>query len=295
MSSMAVELSRVPGRKNLVWVTDGVPIELGPNRSDTGDFVDFTPLLRQMSESLDRSGVAIYPVRQVMLGSPDNVNGANHSGIGSIDTLDQFAELTGGRPDAGKDIGAALRQALVDMRTNYQIGYYPPVKNWDNKFHKLRVTTTRKGVKLQAKGAYYAWQEPAGARAEQAFNTAMQTEYDAAEIGIRGHLSPRSGGNAVHLDARIDARDIVLVQQGDRYSGQLRLALVGYVTGGQPQGGPTVPLDLHYTAAERDQALRDGIPFSQGITFPGPVNALRLMVFDRGSNTIGALTLPVSK
>ncbi len=47
LESLAAELSRVPGRKNLVWITDGVPIELGPQRSDTGDFVDFTPLLRR--------------------------------------------------------------------------------------------------------------------------------------------------------------------------------------------------------------------------------------------------------
>jgi len=190
MSTMAVELARVSGGKNLIWVTDGVPIELGPNRSDTGDFVDYTPLLRQMSEALDRSGVAIYPVRQVMLGSPGNVNGSNRRGIESIDTLSPFAELTGGCPDAGKDIGAALRLALSDMRTSYQIGY-APANLWDNKFHKLRVTTTRKKVKLQAKAGYYAWQESDGARAEQAFNTAMQTEFDAAEIGIRGRLSPR--------------------------------------------------------------------------------------------------------
>ena len=54
LNAVALELSRVPGRKSLVWLTDGVPIELGPNRSDTGDFVDFTPLLRQMSEAFDR-------------------------------------------------------------------------------------------------------------------------------------------------------------------------------------------------------------------------------------------------
>ncbi|MGO9255434.1 MAG: VWA domain-containing protein [Bryobacteraceae bacterium] len=43
LNAVAVELSRVPGRKSLVWLTDSVPIELGPNRSDTGDWVDFTP------------------------------------------------------------------------------------------------------------------------------------------------------------------------------------------------------------------------------------------------------------
>ena len=205
LSAIAAELSRVPGHKNIVWITDGVPIELGPNRSDTGDFVDFTPLLRQMSDEFDRSGVAIYPVRQIMLGTPTHIddgpapapaNGA--AGMGSMDTLDQFAELTGGRPDAGKDIGAAVRQAINDARTSYQIGYYPPETNWDDKYHKLRVTCTRKGVRIQAKTGYYAWREGPGAKAEEAIESTIPTTFDAAEIGLRATLSsdPKGGGTS---------------------------------------------------------------------------------------------------
>ena len=93
--------------------------------------------------------------------------------MGSIDTLDQFAEMTGGRPDDGKDIGAAVRQAINDARTSYQIGYYPPEKNWDDKYHKLRVTCTRKGVRIQAKTGYYAWREGPGARAEEAITRGL--------------------------------------------------------------------------------------------------------------------------
>jgi hypothetical protein len=65
----------VPGHKSIVWLTDGIPIELGPRRSDIGDWVDFTPLLLQLSEAFDRSSVAIHPVRQVMFGSPEKVDG----------------------------------------------------------------------------------------------------------------------------------------------------------------------------------------------------------------------------
>ena len=197
LSAIAAELSRVPGHKNIVWVTDGVPIELGPNRSDTGDFVDFTPLLRQMSDEFDRSGVAIYPVRQIMLGTPTHIddgpapapaNGA--AGLGSLDTLEQFAEMTGGRPDAGKDIGAAVRQAIADARTSYQVGYYPPEKNWDDKYHKLRVTCTRKGVRIQAKTGYYAWREGPGAKADEAIESTVPTTFDAAEIGLAPPCHP---------------------------------------------------------------------------------------------------------
>lgn len=314
LDAIAVELSRVPGRKNIVWITDGVPIALGPMRSDTGEVVDFTPLLRRMSEEFDRSGVAIYPVRQVMLGSPNNVDlddapattggltaggraGASTStrtGMGSIDTLDQFAGMTGGRPDAGKDIGAALRQAITDTRTSYQIGYYPSEKNWDDKFHKLRVTCTRKGVRIQAKTGYYAWRENPGARAEDAVDSAMRTTFDAAEIGLRASLSPNpNGGRTMRLDAHIDAQDVALVHTGQFYDGQLRLAVAGFVPGEQPRRGPLIPVDLHLSVQERGRAVQQGISFIQNVTLGEGVNTVRLVVFDRGSNAIGSVTMPV--
>ena len=248
LNAAAVQLSSVPGRKSIVWLSDGVPIELGPNRSDTGDVVDFTPLLRQMSEGFDRAKVAIYPVRQVMLGSPDAMGGPGTTGMGSLDTLNQFAEMTGGRPDAGKDVGVAVRQATTDMRTSYQIGYYPPAGNWDDKFHKLRIACTRKGVRIQAKSGYYAWAEPRGVRSEQAIQTLVATTFDGAEIGIRASVSQDPATHKVHLDAHISAHDVVLVHEGIDYSGQLRLAAVGYAEGFEPRLSPVIPLDLHLSA-----------------------------------------------
>jgi len=293
LNSIALQLSMFPGRKNVVWVTDGVPIALGPRRSDTGDFVDFTPLLRQLSEVFDRSGAAIYPVQQIMLGSPDALNGG--TGVDSRATLDELAGLTGGRPNSGKDIGAAVRQAVTDLRSSYQLGYYAQPRNWDGKFHKLRITCTRKGVRIQARSGYYALQEPAGARAQRAIEAAASTGFDAAEIGIRGSVTPDpQNGWQVRVTGRIDANDVVLAQDGDRYSGQLRVALIGYQPDGRIANSAMVPIDLHYSAAERDQAYKEGIAFAQDVSLEKDVNKLRLVVFDRGSNTVGSLTIPIS-
>lgn len=296
LNAIAVQLSRVPGRKSLVWITDGVPIALGPNRSDTGEPVDFTPLLRQMSEGFDRSGVAIYPVRMVMIGSADSMGGPGTTGAGSLDTLDQFAGMTGGRPDAGKDIGGAVRQAISDMGTSYQVGYTPAEKNWDNKFHKLRVTSTRKGIRIQSKTGYFAWKEAPGARSEQAIDTAISTSFDAAEIGLRAKLSvDREHGNLARIEAHIDAQDVALVRDGEQYRGELRLALAAYTQGARPEGGRTIPLELHYSAAEREKAIEEGIPFAQNLKLGEGTRAVRLIVYDRGLNTVGSITVPVAQ
>lgn len=304
LDALAVQLSMFPGRKNIVWISDGVPIALGPMRSDTGEFVDFTPLLRQLSEAFDRSGVAIYPVRELMLGRQDNIGatsggtgatGGAGTGIQSLETLDTFAGLTGGRPDAGKDIGAAVKQAMSDLRLSYQIGYYATPQSRDSKFHKLRIVCKRKGVHIQSKTGYYAWPYPPGAEAKQAINAAISTAFDAAEIGLRCSLSPDPKDvRAVRLEARIDAKDVILVQQGDQYIGQLRLAVAGYLADGQTEASTVMPLDLHYNAQERDKALRDGIAFSNNMLLGEQMNKVRLIVFDRGSNAVGSLTIPVN-
>jgi hypothetical protein len=304
LDALGWQLSRVAGRKNVVWVTDGVPIELGPGRSDTGDFVDFTPELRRLSEALVRSGMALYPVRQVMFGSGDSIGetsggagatGGAGTGMQSLATLNELAGVTGGRPSVDKDTGAALKQAMSDVNVSYQIGYYPPESNWDGKFHKLRVTCKRKGVRVQAKTGYYAWVGTPGAGSEQAIRSVAGTEFDAAEIGLRGTLSadPKDK-RAAHWSVRIDARDIALAQQGDHYDAQLRLALVGYFADGRIESSQIIPLDLHYSAEERERVLKEGIGFSRNLTITDQLSKMRLIVYDRGSNAVGSLTIPLN-
>jgi hypothetical protein len=301
----------------VVWVTDGVPIALGPVRSDTGEFVDFTPELRKLSEALVRSGIALYPVRQLLLGTPDRIGDASGgaamsntpgpagnrveatdttgAGMQSLRTLDTLAEMTGGRPSAGKDTCAALKQARSDDRVSYQIGYYPSESNWDGKYHKLKVTCKRKGVRIQAKTGYFAWVDKPGTGSEQAIHSVASTEFDAAEIGLLGSLSAnQKDRHALDLTARIDARDIALTQEGDRYNGQLRLALVGYLADGRIESTKIIPLDLHYTVEERDKVLKEGIRWSGNLPVPEQLRKVRLIVYDRGSNAIGSLTMPTN-
>ena len=304
LGALGEELSAIPGRKIIVWVTDGVPVALGENRSDTGFPIDFTPLIRQLSQVLERSNIALYPVRQIMLGRGDNIGadsggdgatGGADTGIQSIATLNLFADLTGGRRTTDKDIAGAVQQAKRDLQFSYQIGYYVPAANWNNKFHKLRVTSKRKGLHIQAKAGYYAWKTEAGRRTEQAFTAIASAPYDAEEIGLRATVSPDSqdpDARLVHL--RIAARDIALAEQGDAYTGQLRIMYAGYLPNGLVASSTVLPLDIHYSAAEREKAFQDGISFTEKLAARQGESRFRIMVFDRGSNAVGSITIPAA-
>lgn len=301
LDNLADQLSRIPGRKNIVWITDGVPIELGPIRSDTGDFVDFTPLIRSLSEGLERSGVAIYPVRQVLIGTSDRIGNLSDSGqtggagtgMESEATLDEFAGMTGGRPPTTKQVAETIKQAMNDLRTSYRMGYYPAETDWNDKFHKLRVTCRRKGVRIQAQTGYYAWREKPGTRTEEAIRMAATTKFDAAEIGLRASVStdPKDG-RVSHFDLRVDAHDVALAREGDDYVGQLRLTVIHYLKNGGVESEPIEALDLRYNSQQRDKALKDGIKLAQNLPAGRSGYEYRIIVFDRGSNAVGSLTFP---
>jgi hypothetical protein len=126
-------------------------------------------------------------------------------------------------------------------------------------------------------------------------DSAADAALDAAGIGLRATLSsdPNDPRRA-HLAARIDAGDIALARDGEQYTGHLRLAIFAYAADGRAQYPPVAPLDLHYSAAERDEALRQGIAFDRPDMLIGSdTKSLRLVVFDVDSNSIGSLTIPV--
>ena len=224
-----------------------------------------------------------------MEGTPE----ARYSGMGSLDTLQQFADLTGGPAKTTNDIGTAVRQAMNDVRTSYLLGYYPPSENWDGKFHKLRLTCGRKGVRLQAKSGYYAWDEGLNDE-EESLRGALASPFDAAEIGVRAALSGvANGGRAMHIDFRIDASDLRINQEGERYTAHLAMQAVGYAADGKMERTTVMPLDVNLSTLEYAKALKDGIASGRDVAMTFPAQKVRLLVFDRGVHAVGSLTIPV--
>ena len=172
------------------------------------------------------------------------------------------------------------------------MGYYPSLRKWDKRFHKLRVTCKRKGVPIQAKTDYYAREESPVVRAQQAFDTGASAAFGAAEIGLRAEVSyDPKGGHTAHFDVRI-TQDVGGVPEGNVYVGQLQLAMIGYLTDGKAESACAVPLGLHYTAQEYDQAPSDGIVFSRNVMIERNEDKVRFIVFDSGSNAFGSVTIP---
>jgi VWFA-related protein len=295
LGGLASRLAGVPGRKNIVWITHGVPISLSPAVTGT-DFIDYTPILRQLSEKLDRMHVSIYPVQQIPPGmAMQGTAEAQHTGLGDEDTLQEFARYTGGRANASNSIGDAIRQAVNDTQTGYQIAYVPTAPR-DGKFHKLKIACARKGVRIQVKEGYYAWpqQQFTEDAEQQALRAAMTAPMDASEIGLRATLA-RQGAQAADLTMRVDAADLQLRQEAGQYTGELKFIMGAIEASGSAQASSVATLNIKLTPAQHDEALQKGLAFHQAIAIPDSVEKVRLAVVDSGSGALGSITVPVKE
>ena len=289
LQTMMMRLSGVSGRKNLVWITRGVPLEFGQRHPESGMPVDYEPILRQLSAALDESGVAVYPVES--FGPMRETSG---SMMEEVQTLEEMAGLTGGATYEGGDVGSALRDALAASRSSYVVGYYPPPENWDGKLHKIRLKCSMKGVKLQGKTQYVAYPLGAsGGTAEAAtLRAAVRSPFDASEIGMQGLAAPDDKDPAkTQIRLRIRTQDLTLLEGGGRYHGEIALTYVPYGAGGQVLPSRPVPVTIDLSAAQEEAAMKSGLVTGGGIAFGAGVRKVRVIVFDNYSEAVGSVTL----
>jgi VWFA-related protein len=137
LHDMAVALAAFPGRKSIVWSTRGLPVVLSPV---------VRQVLWRVGAEMDQAGIALYAVDE----------------SGSVTTvlarsmLEELIGVTGGKVyDAGQ-MPAALADASAGMRLYYTLSYQPVEKNWDGKFHKVKLTCARKDVQIRAEDGYVA-------------------------------------------------------------------------------------------------------------------------------------------
>lgn len=307
LDALAGRMAAIPGRKNLVWVTRGIPIEIGPRRSGIGEGIDYTPIMRQLAAMLEDARVALYPVDLAPPGmeagmsaggAPGQTQAAADPGTGmqSEATLQQLAGLTGGKAYIDENVEGAIEKAMQDSRSSYVIGYYPPVGNWDGKYHKLLVKCSRPGVRLLTKQGYWAYPPQAmeGPQQAAALQAAMWSPYDASEIGLRVTAVAKPGAQpAMHFQVIIRTQDVLLLRAADRFHGELGVVFVEYRADGKRAASNPAPVTLDFDAQQRQQAIAEGIGAQGDQPIDPGVNRIRVIVVDEYSDAIGSVTIPV--
>lgn len=326
LEALAGQLALFPGRRDIVWITDGMQNVYNTKLPCNGDWVDCALYVPHLAVTLAQADVAVNPVSysrdlstalapimtmdtkanpgKDQLTSIQNINGdagqqQNAQGAqGSDPGLDlrQMALLTGGAAYFKVDIRTVLKQVAAADNSSFDIAYDPSAENWDNKWHQIHVACERPGVKLQVRSRYYALPDarPVADRMKAVLTAAFQSPSDAAEIGLRTKIAPLEGAKqGVHMEVRINPSDIMLREQGGKFTGAVYFLVSDRGAAGA-LGEPSISsFNLELTPAQHDAVMKDGIPMEQDHATTDAVQQIRIIVLDQNTNAVGALTFPV--
>jgi VWFA-related protein len=139
----AMALKKIPGRKAIVVLSDGI---------DTGSDMNVTDVVEgaQSAEAVVYSIKYSSPARLLSIGTM--VAEAVSHGLERID------RETGGLtfPNPGKKTAEVFSRVETDLRGMYVLGFTPPADARDGKFHKLEVKTTRANLVVRSRSGYLA-------------------------------------------------------------------------------------------------------------------------------------------
>src|SRR5580700_1555127 len=321
-------LSGIPGRKNLIWVSESFPISIAPD-PDTGNnsfagIRDFTDQVKAVANSLTDAQVAVYPMDvlglqanqalsasqdinmpQRMMTGPKVAARLNHEDAERLQdqgTMDELAQDTGGKACKNRnDLAGCVMTALKDSSSYDEMSFYPQSVNWDGRFHKILVKTSRPGVKLTYRRGYYALDAASLAKKQQPEDRLRQACADllpstAIPMTVQP-LPPNPSENpqgGLQYMLMISAAGLTSAQVGDMYSLNVRMADCEF--GQKDTIFKFNEKELTKTvSAEVFRSWQSaGIPDHIVLKSAADTRRIRFVVLDVSSGLTGAIDVPVN-
>jgi hypothetical protein len=152
-------LGATPGRKALVLVTEGFPVD--PSLDVFREVREQAARANVAVHFLDARGLATGPELFSAAGATGLIPGNDVGLTLALWRLEDggakaLAEETGGRVLQTNDLVAGLAQVADESRVTYLLGYEPTNTKRDGRYRKLSVEVLRPGLEVRARAGYFA-------------------------------------------------------------------------------------------------------------------------------------------
>ena len=248
-------LAGLPGRKALLYVSDGLPMTAGEELFHLLDLIypnnQFGGLLqasrynmrhrfRELTSNANANGVTIYTLEAAGLRSHASLS-AEYGGFGDrsyveIDSIREFsfeeplmmmAADTGGLAALNtNNIDGALSRVVSDLENYYSLGY-EPAHAVQGRYHKIDVRVKRKGVKVRHRTGYRDKVVSTRVHEGTLATLLFGPEKNPLEVKLNfaGAKQQEGGRRLVPLEVRIPLGRIALIPREELHQGQLRVAV----------------------------------------------------------------------
>jgi VWFA-related protein len=285
MRTISVHLKSVPGRKNIIWLSSGFPVQ--PSVRD--------PVV-DAAKALGDGALPLTAINPLGLSAPGGLSaetdmvgksGGLNSGMGGptpasgnyggdmsggpagvFGPLAQFALATGGSAISHTNDIAGAIQRVVDRSSNtYLLGYYPGHNKWNGEFREIKVRVNRPGVEAHARLGYYA----------------------VADIAPAPQLKAQRLVDAIR--SPLEVSDLTF----DRWTDNIAEVWAEFGPEGREISRHSQTLNLKPLLANYQQFLQKPFSYSETITVSKSADRLRLILRDENTGAIGSVTIPLIK
>ncbi len=306
-------LARLPGRKNLIWVSGSFPFSLGYDALPGKFHRDQALIVAEIentARALNNANLAIYPVdaRGLMPGSTFSADevvvrrspAGVAEGQSEIGTMVEIAQRTGGQAYANSNgLAEAIEKALEDARVTYMIGYYPVHSKWDGKFHKINLQVARPEVHVRYRSGYFALPQdnPSVEERQAQLDAAVSSPLDATGVRLIVHALPANpvSTDAVNIEIEADASDVTVQPRGDSWIGEVDVLFAELSVDGHNLKSISQNWSLNLKQPNYEKLLKEGLVLRNHLEIVPGTASIRVVVRDAASMSVGALSIPVAR
>jgi VWFA-related protein len=318
LRTIAEHLAILPGRKNVIWVSNGFPLNFGLEDLGEGqrpqisrEWQTYGGEVELILRTINQANVAIYPVDAAGLVGPKIANAAVAMGIpgqpiqrpGTVssinpnhDTMRLVADRTGGRAAYNtNDIATAIRRAVDDSRVSYTLAFYPSAT--DNKWHDLKVRVKRPDVQVRHRQGYLSIPQtkPSQSTREASIQSAVWSPLESTAIPVNARVDLVDDGKALEILLQIDITGVGLDTKDDRLLDTLYVEFIQKDETGKHLHGKADRLDLNLKTETFRKLLDSGLLYRQRVPRDPKLSTLKIVVFDGNTGRVGSLAAPVSR
>jgi VWFA-related protein len=318
LEAIANHVARIPGRKNLIWVSGSFPFAIGLD----GDSVDastrdrrhFGDEIERAARAMNQADLAIYPVDARGLMTMPQFSASNRTPFNprqpqknpprvdhnNFDSMNMLAERTGGHAFYNtNDISGAVHRALNDSDLTYSLGYYPDHGKWDGKFHEIKVRVNRPGIEVRARKGYFATSDPPDNDAERkaSLDAAVWSPIDASSLAIQVRVDPASPADSGKLRVvfALDLQQLLMTEANGHWTGELDTLLLQWGASTEAPAGEQKHIAINLEKARYEELLKSGIGGTWDVPIKPGATTLKLIVRDTRSGALGSITIPLAK